>query len=240
MLARCNAGKELGDVVVEIEHLSKSYKLAGGAEVHALRDVEMHEDGAVAPVRRGEFVMLRGPSGGGKTSFLNCLGCIDTPSSGMLKLFGRAIDTAKASDADLAALRLRNIGFVFQSFNLLATLSAFENVELPMTILGELSPSQRKARAVKLLTMVGLEDRMFHLPSELSGGEQQRVAIARALANNPSLLLLDEATGDLDSVNTVLIMDLLLKLNQEERVTCVMVRMACLVLPYSLCRLTKH
>jgi putative ABC transport system ATP-binding protein len=140
-----------------------------------------------------------------------------------MTLFGDTVDFAKATDATLADLRLRKIGFVFQSFNLLATMSAYENVCLPMAIANKLSASARQDRAKALLRSVGLEDRMSHLPSELSGGEQQRVTIARALANAPELLLADEPTGDLDTAATIVIMDLLLRLNVEEGLTIVMV-----------------
>lgn len=215
--------KELGVPVIEAFGISKSYKLDGGEEVPALRDISLHTATAFAPIRKGEFVMIRGPSGGGKTTLLNIIGTIDTPSKGKLSLFGEMMDLTKVSDATLADLRLRQIGFVFQTFNLLATLSAFENVELPMSILGKLNKQERAQRAKKLLRMVGLEDRMTHLPSELSGGEQQRVTIARALANDPDLLLLDEPTGDLDTRNTVSVMDLLLKINCEHKMTMVMV-----------------
>lgn len=215
--------KPLGDPVIEVFGLTKSYTLVGGEEVPALRDIQLHSAADFAPIRRGEFVMIRGPSGGGKTTLLNIIGTIDTPSRGKLRLFGDMLDFAKTSDATLAELRLRKIGFVFQTFNLLATLSAFENVELPMSILSRLPPKERAARAQTLLRMVGLEDRMSHLPSELSGGEQQRVTIARALANEPDVLLLDEPTGDLDTRNTVAIMDLLLKINHAQRMTCLMV-----------------
>jgi len=166
--------------------------------------------------------MLRGPSGGGKTTLLNLLGTIDTPTSGELELMGQTIDS-KSTDSFLAKLRVEKIGFVFQTFNLLATMSAFENVELPMTILGKLKQKERRERAKQLLKLVGLQDRMGHLPSELSGGEQQRVTIARALANDPELLLLDEPTGDLDTKNTVEIMDLLLGINLKRKTTCLMV-----------------
>ena len=194
--------KKLGPAVIEIEHLSMKYMLAGGEEVTALADINLSADCELYPIKKGEFVMLRGPSGGGKTTLLNLIGCIDSPTGGHLKLFGAKIDN-KAKDHYLSNLRLSKIGFVFQSFNLLASMSAFENVELPMTLLGKLSLHQRRRRTRRLLTMVGLQDRMEHLPSELSGGEQQRVTIARALANEPELLLLDEPTGDLDSRNTV-------------------------------------
>ena len=149
------------------------YTLPGRDEaVTALRSITMQTASEIYPVLRGEFVVLRGPSGGGKTTLLNLIGCLDEPSSGSLRLFGTDI-TRDAKDSFLASLRLAKIGFVFQTFNLLATMSAFENVELPMTLLGKLSASERRARVSALLTRVGLRDRMHHLPSELSGGEQQ-------------------------------------------------------------------
>jgi putative ABC transport system ATP-binding protein len=171
---------------------------------------------------RGEFIMLRGPSGGGKTTVLNILGTIDRPTGGSVEILGSPVDSS-STDSYLSKLRLEKIGFVFQTFNLLATMSAFENVELPMIVLGKYSTSDIKKRTKELLTLVGLKDRMNHLPSELSGGEQQRVTIARALANDPELLLLDEPTGDLDTRNTIEIMDLLLAINIKDRTTCVMV-----------------
>lgn len=215
--------KPLGEPVIELFGISKTYTLHGGTEVPALRDVSLSADSEFGPVRRGEFVIIRGPSGGGKTSLLNVLGTIDAPTRGIMRLFNESVDFAKASDAYLASLRLRKIGFVFQSFNLLATMSAFENVELPMAIASRLDAKARRARALALLKSVGLEDRVAHLPSELSGGEQQRVTIARALSNEPALLLADEPTGDLDTAATVAIMDLLLQLNREQGLTIVMV-----------------
>ena len=174
--------------------------------------------------------MIRGPSGGGKTTMLNLIGTIDSSTGGMLNIMNNQIDK-NSSDEFLSELRLKHIGFVFQTFNLLVTMSALENVELPMILLGTLSDKERRNRAISLLKRVGLGDRLDHLPSELSGGEQQRVAIARALSNEPEILLLDEPTGDLDSRSTVAIMDLLLNINrigpngdgEQTATTCVMV-----------------
>lgn len=195
--------KPLGDPVITVRHLSKHYSIEGRQDVvKALHDIHLAPGSEFYPIRRGEFVMLRGPSGGGKTTMMNILGTIDKPTGGTIELLGTPI-TAKSDDNFLAMLRLEKIGFVFQTFNLLATMSAYENVELPMTILGKLSAKQCKKRTRDLLALVGLRDREQHLPSELSGGEQQRVAIARALANEPVILLLDEPTGDLDTKNTI-------------------------------------
>jgi len=215
--------KKFGEPIVVLHHIVKEYSLSGRTEVvRALHDIHLTNEGPFNSIKRGEFVMLRGPSGGGKTTLLNLLGTIDKPTSGTLELFGSKIDKT-SSDSYLAKLRLEKIGFVFQTFNLLATMSAFENVELPMTILGKLKKKERTQRAMELLRLVGLQDRVGHLPSELSGGEQQRVTIARALANEPEILLLDEPTGDLDTKNTVEIMDLLLEINRKRKTTCIMV-----------------
>lgn len=215
--------KVLGENIVMVDHVAKHYKLPGRADVvKALDDISLSPTSEFYPIRRGEFVMIRGPSGGGKTTLLNIIGTIDKPSAGNLEILGKPVDS-NSKDSYLADLRLRKIGFVFQTFNLLATMSAFENVELPMTFLGKLSSKARRKRAKELLKTVGLGDRMNHLPSELSGGEQQRVTIARALANDPEILLLDEPTGDLDTRNTVEIMDLLLRINIEKRTTMIMV-----------------
>eukprot|EP00834_Sanchytrium_tribonematis_P001051 NODE_22_length_42145_cov_1.310612.p25 type:complete len:207 gc:universal NODE_22_length_42145_cov_1.310612:30415-31035(+) len=190
--------KLLGEEVITIRHLSKSF-----GNVQALRDIHLNIDSEFTPIKAGEFVILRGPSGGGKTTLLNLIGTLDNPTSGEIQLLGENIDKG-TSDAFLANVRLRKMGFVFQAYNLLPHLSAFENVELPM-LMANMGVKQRREKALKLLKMVGLQDRISHLPSELSGGEQQRVTIARSLANNPALLLLDEPTGDLDSRNVLVL-----------------------------------
>ena len=225
--------KKLGEPVILIRDLTKSYALkdAGRGDgeesnVVALRGVHLHDDPSANgfySIRRGEFVMIRGASGGGKTTLLNCIGLLDKPSKGVVNVLGSTVDFERTSDKEMSYIRLKRLGFVFQTFNLLSTFSSIENVELPMTILAKLSKSERRERARRLLTMVGLEDRLDHLPSELSGGEQQRVTIARALANDPEILLLDEPTGDLDTLNTLEIMKLLLDVNRNGKKTMLMV-----------------
>jgi len=212
-----------GDVVISITNIVKEFSIKGRNEsVFALKGVSLNYESAFPPIRKGEFVMIRGPSGGGKTTLLNMLGTLDYPTSGIIEILGSIVNK-DSSDRYLSNLRLTKIGFVFQTFNLISTMSAFENVELPMIIHGKLTRQQSKERAISLLESVGLGDRLEHLPSELSGGEQQRVTIARALSNEPELLLLDEPTGDLDTRNTIEIMDLILHINETKKTTCVMV-----------------
>lgn len=202
------------DLVIEATNIHKTY-LLGTDGVPALRGVSL-------AVRRGEFLVILGKSGGGKTSLLNVIGTIDRPSKGSLHICGDRI-TSTTNDVQFAQLRLRRIGFVFQTFNLISTMTAAENVALPMVLAGELSRGAIKERAHYLLSRVGMAGRVDHLPSQLSGGEQQRVTIARAIANAPDILLLDEPTGDLDSVNSHIVLQLLLELNRQENITCIMV-----------------
>lgn len=200
----------MNPIAVQAENLHKSYVL-GATAVGALRGVDL-------AVRQGEFVALMGPSGCGKTTLLNLIGAIDVPSRGSLKVDDVALD--QLSEDQLSDLRRDRIGFVFQFYNLLPTLSARENIELPMQLRKKAKPGQRE-RALWLLDRVGLKDRADHKPAELSGGEQQRVSIARALANEPALVLLDEPTGDLDTATGKEIMTLLRDLNTREKVTLV-------------------
>jgi putative ABC transport system ATP-binding protein len=197
-------------IAVQARNLHKSYLLGANA-VGALRGVDLE-------VRRGEFVALMGPSGCGKTTLLNLIGAIDTPSRGTLHVDEVALE--KLTEDELADLRRDRIGVVFQFFNLIPTLSARENIELPMQF-KKVPAAQRRDRALWLLDRVGLKDRADHKPAELSGGEQQRVSIARALANQPTLVLLDEPTGDLDTATGQEILALLRDLNEREKVTLV-------------------
>ncbi len=180
-------------------------------QVQALRGVDFE-------IAEGEFVAITGPSGCGKTTLLQMLGGLDRPSMGTLRYRGQSV----ADLPDLAAYRAREIGFVFQAFHLLPTFTSFENVQIPM-FETDRSHSQRADRAVELLRAVGLEHRLHHFPAKLSGGERQRVAIARSLANGPSVLLADEPTGNLDSVSAQLVLDLIVRLHKEQRMTLVLV-----------------
>ena len=219
----------LGDPIVECRNLKKIYKLAGGEEILSLNNINLTTNSEFYPVKKGEFVIIRGPSGGGKTTLLNILGTLDSDFEGELYIMNTKI-TKECSDEFLSHLRLKKIGFVFQSFNLISTMSAIENVELPLIIDNKLKKDIIYKRALSLLSRVGLEDRINHLPSELSGGEMQRVAIARALSNQPDILLLDEPTGDLDSTSTIEVMNLILSINKfgpspeiNQRTTIIMV-----------------
>jgi len=190
--------------LIRCEGLAKRYDVGGGA-VHALRDVAL----SVMP---GEFVAVMGPSGSGKSTFMNLIGCLDSPSAGHYWLAGEAVD---AMDRDqLATVRNRRIGFVFQQFNLLPRTTALDNVELPLLYAG-VPRQQRRERALRRLGQVGLGERVDHHPAQLSGGQQQRVAIARALVNDPALILADEPTGALDSRTSIEVMALLQSLNRE-------------------------
>ena len=196
----------MNQTVIDIQGITKTY-VNGKLSVPVLHGIDL-------VVNKGEFVSIMGPSGSGKSTFMNILGCLDRPTTGSYRLNGDEVATL--SDDELAYVRNKQIGFVFQSFNLLTKLTALENVALPMIYAG-VNKKMRIERASQLLKSVGLDERMDHLPSELSGGQRQRVAIARALANNPAIIMADEPTGNLDSKSTIDVMNIFRGLHDEGR-----------------------
>lgn len=201
-----------GVTVIRVDNLHKYYEM-GDTRVHALRGISLD-------IRRGEFVAIMGASGSGKSTFMNLLGCLDKPSEGSYHLEGTNV--AELSRIELARVRNERVGFVFQGFNLLTRTTAVENVELPLIYAG-MRAKERHRRSREALARVGLAERSHHVPSQLSGGQQQRVAVARSLVNNPSILLADEPTGNLDSRTSVEIMQVFQELNETEKLTIMLV-----------------
>jgi len=205
-------GPETGQAQIALRGITKVYG-HGEAQVHALRGVDL-------TVEAGDFLAIMGPSGSGKSTAMNVIGCLDTPTDG--SYFFEGVDVSTLDRDQRALLRRNYLGFVFQGYNLLARTSALENVELPLIYKG-VSRAERRDMAREALDKVGLADREAHDPSELSGGQQQRVAIARALAGKPDVILADEPTGNLDTMRSREIMELLTELNEVEKITIVMV-----------------
>lgn len=203
----------MSSVIVDIKNLKREFKM-GDEIVKALNDISF-------TINSGEFITIMGGSGSGKTTLLNILGCLDKPTSGDYLLEGTKV--GQLSKNELAKLRNKKLGFIFQSYNLLARTSAIENVELPLLYNPEISSKQRKEKAMSALEAVGLTDRIHYLPSQLSGGQQQRVAIARALVNDPIMILADEATGNLDTRTSYGIMMLIQELNEVHGKTIVFI-----------------
>ena len=197
------------DALIRLEGVTKVF-VTDEVETHALSGIHME-------IRRGEYVSIGGPSGCGKSTLLAILGLLDTPSDGLYTLNGRPVHNLKLSER--ASIRNREIGFIFQAFNLIGDLNVFENVELPLTYRG-MSGGERRKAVQEALERVGMAHRMKHYPSQLSGGQQQRVAVARALAGSPSILLADEPTGNLDSANGEAVMDLLRDLHRQGATIC--------------------
>ena len=192
------------EAIIETQAIAKTYRM-GGEKVHALKSVSIQ-------VQRGEYVAFMGPSGSGKSTLMNIIGCLDTPTSGTYHLNDN--DVSDLSENELAEIRNKEIGFVFQTFNLLPRSSSLDNVALPLIYAG-VGRAEREERALQVLTSVGLGDRAGHKPNELSGGQRQRVAIARALINNPSIILADEPTGNLDSKTSYDVMELFQELHDQ-------------------------
>ncbi|MHA1231222.1 MAG: ABC transporter ATP-binding protein [Candidatus Helarchaeota archaeon] len=199
--------------IVEVVNVNKIYKI-GDVEIYALRDVNIE-------IKKGEIVAIMGPSGSGKTTLLNLIGCLDTPTSGSIFINGE--DITKMKKKQLVNLRRFFLAHIFQFYNLIPFLNSLDNVELPMIIAGGMKKQARIKRAKYLLEMVGLSKRLYHKPEELSGGEQQRVAISRALANDPSLILADEPTGDLDEETGTKLIETLCNIIKKENKTLIMV-----------------
>ena len=200
----------MSSYVVEVADLEKTYSLKGES-IHALKGINL-------TVSKGEYISIMGPSGSGKTTLFNMIGGLDRPSKGIVKIDG--VDMSRMSDKELAWVRSRKIGYIFQTFNLIPVLSAIDNVTLPMIFTG-MKKADRLKRGKELLELVGLGDRTEHRPPELSGGQQQRVAIARALANDPSIILADEPTGNLDLSTGLVIVQLLYRLKVERSTTVI-------------------
>jgi len=204
----------VNNTIVKTKGLSKVFKM-GGQDVRALSNVNLE-------ITKGEFVTIMGPSGSGKTTLLTLIGCLDKPTKGKIYLRRKGIEVSSVPDSSLYKIRRDNLGFIFQSFNLIPSLSAIENVVLPMEA-SEKSGKKRRKRAQELLSLVEIADREKHKPSQLSGGEQQRVSIARALANDPDLILADEPTGNLDSETGESIMNILRRLTTDKNRTVIVV-----------------